>query len=288
MEKKRKGATNGDTVVSNKDIAAYYDTHQFWYSHFWSPAALHYGFWYEDTKDLAEAILNTNKFVIDALWINHEDVVLDAGCGVGGSSIYIAETTGARVEGVTLSEVQLKIATERAGRSSASDTLRFSLQDYTCTNFGGGTFSKIFGIESICHANKKIDFLKEAYRLMQPGGKIAVADAFLTKEDLDAEENNIYTNFIEGWVLPNLATKDRFQKDLLETGFTNVLFRDMHDKVKRSSEIIYNHSRFTYPFNLIGSKLGLVPRNFSARYQKEFFDRKIAVYGVFVAEKTAT
>ena len=86
--------------ISNKDIARYYDSHQIIYTLFWSRTALHYGLWYEDTKNLAEAIRNTNRLVVDALTIDSKDTVLDAGCGVGGASIYVAETTGARVEGI--------------------------------------------------------------------------------------------------------------------------------------------------------------------------------------------
>src|SRR2546423_1300864 len=148
--------------ISNKDIARYYDRHQIIYTLFWSRTALHYGFWYEDTKSLAEAVLNTNRFVVDALAIDSRDTVLDAGCGVGGTSIHVAETTGATVEGVTLSDVQLKIARKRASRSPAASLLNFSKQDFTKTNFREKTFSKVFGIESVCYAHRKIDFLNEA------------------------------------------------------------------------------------------------------------------------------
>src|SRR3989344_7042176 len=97
-------------IPTNKDVADYYDSHQIIYSIFWSKTALHYGLWYDNTKNLAEAIINTNKFVKEVLEINSSDVVLDAGCGVGGTSVYIAEATSTKVEGITLSDVQLKIA----------------------------------------------------------------------------------------------------------------------------------------------------------------------------------
>lgn len=70
---------------------------------FWSRTALHYGLWYDNTRSLAEAVGNTNKFILEALHIDADDRVLDAGCGVGGTSIYIAEVTGATVHGITLS-----------------------------------------------------------------------------------------------------------------------------------------------------------------------------------------
>jgi tocopherol O-methyltransferase len=271
--------------VSLDDIARYYDTHQGQYSRFWSPVSLHYGFWFHDTKTLAEAIRNTDKFVINILSIGSEDVVLDAGCGIGGTSFYIAEVTGARVEGITLSEVQLNVALSRAAQSVATHRLGFSKQDYTHTTFYDETFSKLFGIESVCHAGSKVDFLKEAWRILKPGGKIAIVDAFLIKENLDVDEQIIYKKFIEGWVVPDLPSQAQFSTLLAQAGFENCVFHDMQRFIAKSVNRIHQFSMLTSPWNFIKSKLGLARENLSAWYQKELFERSIAVYGVFVAEK---
>jgi len=246
---------------------------------------MHYGFWYSDTKNLADAISNTDKFVAESLAINSGDTVLDAGCGVGGTSIYVAEATGAKVEGVTLSEVQLKIARKKTFGSAVAHLLNFSKQDFTKTNFKENTFSKIYGIECICYANKKIDFLNEAYRIMKPGGKISVVDAFLIIENLNAEERNIYTKFIEGWRIPNLSTKDEFKKFLKKAGFKNIVFHDKLDTIKKSSRMLYYYGLITYPIEFVKSKLGIGIDNFSTFYQKKLYEG-IATYGVFVAEKS--
>jgi tocopherol O-methyltransferase len=98
----------GGKLVTNKDVERYFDTQQIFYTLFWSRTALHYGLWYDNTRSLAEAVGNTNKFILEALNIDVDDRVLDAGCGVGGTSIYIAEVTGATVDGITLSTRQPK------------------------------------------------------------------------------------------------------------------------------------------------------------------------------------
>lgn len=271
--------------ISNDRVAAYYDATQFFYSRFWSSSALHYGFWYEGTKSLAEAIVNTNKFVADVLEVNSQDLVLDAGCGVGGTSLYIAESTGARVEGITLSDVQLAIARKSAAKSAANGLLNFSRQDYNSTIFEDSSFSKLFGIESICHANRKSIFLAEAYRLLKPRGRITVVDAFLTKGDLNPEEEKIYRKVIDGWAIPNLSTQTQFSEFLAEAGFKNIEFYNMQRCVERSIALIYRNSLFTCPINFVRSRLGLARENLASWYQKPLFERKIAVYGVFVADK---
>src|SRR5258708_24762939 len=164
--------------MTNEDVARYYDTHQFYYSHFWSPQALHYGLWYPNTSNLPEAITNTNVLVADTLNIGAHDSVLDAGCGVGGTSIFMAEVVGARVQGITLSARQLKIANQHTSRSAAKGLLIFSQADYCHTNFSDAVFSKIFAIESVCHTNNKLSFLEESMRLLRPGGRLGVIDFF--------------------------------------------------------------------------------------------------------------
>ena len=272
--------------ISNEDIARYYDTTQIFYTLFWSRNALHYGFWYEDTKSLSEAVRNTNNFVVDALAIDSKDTVLDAGCGVGGTSIHVAETIGAIVEGITLSDVQLKLAKRRASKSPAAQLINFSKQDFTKTNFREDTFSKVFGIESVCHAHRKIDFLKEAYRIMKPGGRIAVVDLFLAKENLNSQEMKIYTKTIEGWALPNLSTTQEFATFLKQAGFEHVIFHDMLDNIKKSSKRIYYRKLFLWPIDYLKSRLAIGHEDLASRYQKALFDRMIATYGIFVAAKS--
>jgi cyclopropane-fatty-acyl-phospholipid synthase len=55
---------------------------------------------------------------------------LDIGCGFGGLALYLAGVAGARVTGVTLSEEQFAIASERARQAGLADRVEFRLQDY--------------------------------------------------------------------------------------------------------------------------------------------------------------
>lgn len=271
--------------VSNEDIARYYDTHQSLYSRFWSKSALHYGFWCKGTAKLEEAVQNTNRFLVSALSIESRDWVFDAGCGIGGTGIHIAEATGARVTGVTLSDVQLGYFADRRARSGSSHLIEVSKQDYARTGFRDATFSKIVAVESICHAQCKAAFAKEAFRILKPGGRIAIVDAFLKTGELTVPEARIYKKFINGWVVPNLASTRDFANFLAGAGFDQIKFIDMQASIEKSVDLIRRWSYITAPFNYIGSKLGLFRENLAGFYQKNLFRNKIAIYGVFVARK---
>ena len=56
--------------------------------------------------------------------------VLDIGCGWGGLAFYLAEHTGVRVTGVTLSKEQLRVARMESRRRKLEHLVQFELQDY--------------------------------------------------------------------------------------------------------------------------------------------------------------
>jgi len=282
------------TKISNENIEKYYNENQIIIEMLcnllWPQNALHYGLWDKNTKKLSDAVLNTNKLVLNCLEINPKDFVLDAGCGIGGTSIFIAENSGAKVTGITLSDVQLKLAKEKALKSKVSKLLDFSKQDFTKTQFKNKTFSKIFGIESICHAHKKIDFLREANRIMKPCGKIAVVDAYLKRTNFNEKEKKIYQRFLEGWAVPNLSLKKDFYNDLKKAGFKNIVFHDKLDSVRKSSRRIYHLGIIIYPITLLLSLLKIIPKSehldtVASINQKGLVDNDMVTYGIFVAEK---
>jgi len=56
--------------------------------------------------------------------------VLDIGCGWGGLRNYLAETAGASVTGITLSQEQHIVARRRAAERALATKTEFRLQDY--------------------------------------------------------------------------------------------------------------------------------------------------------------
>ncbi|MFH1447495.1 MAG: methyltransferase domain-containing protein [Candidatus Micrarchaeota archaeon] len=273
----------------NKRAEGYYDDAQILYNLFWSDKALHYGFWNKDTKRLSDAIKNTDVFVSELLNLQKNDRVLDVGCGVGGTSLFIAEKFGAEVVGINLSRTQLKQAREKAKGLKLENLVSFEIMDFNKTKFRDGTFTKIFGIESVCHANNKLHFLKETYRLLKPGGRIVVADGFLKKRKLTQEEEDIYNKCLRGWKVLNLSHKAEFLKDLREAGFKKIKFYDKTDEIIPSSRRMALLGYLGFPFAFILSRLDIIRKNLYENYvaminqQKTF--NNFTLYGVFVAEK---
>ncbi len=272
----------------NKKIEEYYDDTQILYNIFWSKA-LHYGFWDKGTKKLSDAVENTNRFVSELLDLQKNDYVLDAGCGVGGSSFFMAKNSGAKITGITLSSKQIKQARKDAKKLHLGNSVSFEKMDFNNTKFKDETFTKIFSIEGACYACNKLDFLREAYRLLTKGGKIVIVDGFLIKKSLSEKEKEIYDKCLFGWKGDNLSLKDDFLNDLVKVGFKNIRFYDKTHEVMPSSRRIALYGYLFFPFTFILSKLKLISKNIHEHTvacinQKKTF-HNFTIYGVFYAEK---
>jgi SAM-dependent methyltransferase len=134
-----------------------------------------------------------------------------------------------------------------------------------------------------------MDFIKEAYRILKPGGRLAVMEAFRLKENLNKEEERLYRKLCNCFHT-DFAHKDNFKSNLLKVGFKNIKFHDKSNNVQKTASINYWLTMPFFPVVWIFRKLRIVSETFynlidGLREQKNIFDSNFLTYGVFVAEK---
>ncbi|MDF0601930.1 cyclopropane-fatty-acyl-phospholipid synthase [Psychromarinibacter sp. C21-152] len=105
----------------------------------------------DETLDAAQE--NKKRHIAAKLCLDRPGLrVLDIGSGWGGMALYLAETFGAEVTGVTLSKEQHSYSLRRAADSPASERVRFELQDYREIE---GHFDRIVSVGMFEHVGKK-------------------------------------------------------------------------------------------------------------------------------------
>ncbi|MCF1467454.1 class I SAM-dependent methyltransferase [Agrobacterium vitis] len=119
---------------------------------------------------LEEAQLAKKRHIAAKLMAEPGQRVLEIGSGWGGMAIYLAETCGVDVSGITLSEEQLKVSRERAGKRGLGDKLRFDLQDYRTLK--SQPFDRLVSVGMFEHVGPTHyrHYFRKVHELMQDDG----------------------------------------------------------------------------------------------------------------------
>ena len=118
---------------------------------------------------LEQAQAAKKAHIAGKLLLDKDMRVLDIGCGWGGMALTLARDHGARVLGVTLSEEQHRVATERAKAAGLDRRVEFRLADYRSVS---GEFDRIVSVGMFEHVG--VPHYREYFRTLRerlaPGG----------------------------------------------------------------------------------------------------------------------
>ena len=183
---------------------------------------IHHGYFLEPTDSKEVAQIRLIELLLKRSALSVGSTVLDVGCGIGGTSRYLAKHHGCRVTGLTISGRQVELArtltANEAGIGSLQDQainltrlgdggVRFVELDaermgaYFSTAPNEATFDCVWISEAMSHLPDKQLFFRNASKLLNPGGKLVVADWFKA-EGLTTAQINADIKPIEGQSSP--------------------------------------------------------------------------------------
>lgn len=284
-----------DQKTYHTSIIDYYEKAEVSYKDVWDlnhSMAFHCGFWDNKVSSIREALLRQNHIMGD--WVNLKagDHLLDAGCGIGGSSIYLVKNFNCNATGISIVPYQIERAIEKAKEHGVSDKVTFKVADYCDMPFEDNSFSVVWAIESVCYALDKETFLKEAYRVLKPGGRLIVADGYRTGKSLNKKEESIMTKWEDGYAVHRLATDTEFETGIASVGFQSRRIEDATGLVMPSAKRLYYFGLAAIGYrkllSLFGKKYGneITIKNTQAAINQYLGIKKgLWKYLVYMAEK---
>lgn len=150
--------------------------------------------------------------------------ILDAGCGVGFGSIFLAEKTQNKITGISLSDLEINRANSSLKEKGFTNC---SFQKLSFDKISHEKYDLILCVESFKHSGNFQSTLSHFKSILNPGGKILVIDDFYSGE---TPENKLCSEFKNYWELEELLS----EKDLYDSNF-EFFIKDLSPFLKTSS-----------------------------------------------------
>lgn len=168
---------------------------------------IHHGYFLrpDDSKELAQVQLI--KLLLQRSALPENTKILDVGCGLGGTTRYLAREHGCSATGITISGNQVKLACKLTMQEKdVVDTLagenfltlgngkvRFTeldaenMGDFFNTPPNALKFDGVWISEALSHLPNKELFFHNSFALLNQGGKLVIADWFKSEQLTPAE-----------------------------------------------------------------------------------------------------
>lgn len=252
----------------------------------WGPH-IHHGF-YENNEAITpvEAQEILIKKLAEKLDITPETKILDVGCGMGGSSLFLAKHYQAIVNGITLSHTQVEIARQQSKINNINNVF-FDIEDaLSLDSIKDESFDVIWSLESCEQFYDKNLFIQQAFRVLKPNGKLMLATWCSDRDEYEEKYAQKYRKLCHAFDLPYMPTMSYYQKELENKQFKINEVLDWTRFVEKSWDVGISQLK-TYSLAQLLKMVGW--RGFNAlkkvRMMRDAFHEQRIKYGVFFATK---
>jgi SAM-dependent methyltransferase len=132
--------------------------------------------------------------------------VLNAGCGIGVGSVYVARKHNCRVVGVDISEKMVEWSRLRASEGRVEDRVEFQVADVLELPFEADRFDVVFCESVIAFVEDRRRAIQECVRVTKPGGYVGLNETFW----IEAPPPETAAQ-VRAWVGPDIPTAATWQ-----------------------------------------------------------------------------
>ncbi len=193
--------------------------------------AAHIGLWGPDTTSDWEAYIRSKCTLVQGCDLGPGKRVLDAGCGVGGSAIWQAQTYGVHVTGLTNCEPHVAVARDLAEERGVGHLVEFRHGDFMDLPFPDASFDAVFNHESFCYAPDKPAYLQGVCRVLKPGGHWQALDIMRSGAPLSESQEAVHASLQYSCRTPPLVSWRDLLAILDEAGFQDIQEQDLASEV---------------------------------------------------------
>ena len=276
-------------TVSKQVIRGHYDLATLAYRLLWGKH-IHHGLWADAAcrESPRHAQLNLTKTLLEEAEIQLGEHVLDVGCGMGGSSIYLADKLDCQITGVTISPFQRRWAAGSARWQRVSGNTKFLCADAEQIQFPSESYDVVWSIECTEHLFDKAAFFEKAARWLKPGGRVVICAWLAGEVEGDESATQQVYDVCEGFFCPSLGSFEDYTRWMTDAGLTVASTHDWTDRVDRTWEICMQRVERT-GVRWLARILDQDTVMFLDRFQTllDAFRSGAMRYGCFVAEKSS-
>ena len=202
--------------------------------------ACHFGLWGPDTTTHREALLRANRKLVQGCDLGPGRHLLDAGCGVGGTAIALAENWGINVTGLTICEPHIAVATQFAEERGVGHLVEFHYGDFMDLPFPDAQFDAVLNHESFCYAEDKHAYLHGVFRVLKPGGRWQALEGLLSGAPMSEEQKASHAAAQRGWRMPPLEPLQDVLAILEDTGFVDIRKADLSSEAATATKRLHD------------------------------------------------
>lgn len=180
--------------------------------------------------------------------------VLDAGCGEGGVSLYLAKRYGLQMTGIDLLDFNIARAKRGARKKDLDAACEFHEASYSDTGFPDESFDAIYTMETLVHSPDYKKTLAEFRRLLKPGGKyVGFEYSLAPKGEISSEANQAFERVNKLAAMPafNEFRYGVLEQELSKSGFDSVKSRNITERMLPLLRKFEKKAR--HPYRLVSS-----------------------------------
>lgn len=185
---------------------------------------LNFGLWDEGVTDYVAAAENLVRTLGAKAGFTSESRVMDVACGMGTQDVFLVKTFGCEIDAVDITWKHVERARRRAAEAGLSDRIRVHHESGTKVPFPDATFTHVLCVEGAEHIDTREAFMREAFRVLKPGGVLMLADYTITRPMRNGFERSVLWLTCAAWAVPkpNVQTGAELQRTIESIGFKNV------------------------------------------------------------------